>query len=145
MKTLLDLAKRMDALPKKLAEANSERAKEVARAIHKDLVTVTPVDKSEALSNWVLTVDEPWSVPLPPYYEGEKGSTQSESIAAALQQGEQQLKLKEPGQPIFISNNAPHIRELNDGSSAQAPAGFVERSILYARKVSERVGIKIKA
>lgn len=145
MKTLLDLAKNMEALPEKVEQSASDLACEVARKVQSDLVTVTPVDESTALSNWMLTVEEPWLVELPAHFLGSQGSTRSESINAALQQGEQQLKLKKPGEPIFITNNAPYIRELNDGSSNQAPAGFVERAVLFGRKLAESVGIKIKS
>lgn len=145
MKSLLDLSNYFKELPHKLEESASELAIETARKVHADLLTVTPVDTSQALSNWVLTVGEPWAVALPAHFEGAHGSTQSDSINAALQAGEQQLALKQPGEPIFISNNAPYIRNLNDGSSKQAPAGFVERAVLFGRKTAESVGIKIKS
>lgn len=35
---------------------------------------------------------------------------------------------------IHITNNAPNISRLNDGWSAQTPAGFFERGIMEARK-----------
>lgn len=144
MANLLDLAKRMDRLADLIPLKTNELKHEIARIVHRDLLTVTPVDTSEALSNWVLTSEEPWAVPLPPHYEGIHGSTQAESINAALIAGEQQLKLNRPGESIFISNNAPHIKSLNEGSSGQAPAGFVERSVLYGRKIVEARGLKLK-
>jgi hypothetical protein len=76
--------------------------------------------------------------------EGEFGSTQEASIRLALAQAEQQYKLKKPGEQIHITNNAPYIRQLNDGSSKQAPAGFVERAILIGRKVAENSKVQIK-
>lgn len=145
MATLLDLANRMQKLKEEIPQAASDLASSVARVIHKDLVTVTPVDTSKALSNWVLTIEEPWAVELPAHVEGEAGSTQEESGQLALAAGEQQLALKKPGDTIFIQNNAPYIRRLNDGYSAQEPAGFVERAVLLGRKTSERLGVKVKA
>jgi hypothetical protein len=144
MADLNDLANRMQKLKASLPDKASALACQVARVIQKDLVYVTPVDESTALSNWVLTVGEPWAVPLTAYYLGEQGSTQNQSARAALQQGEQQLALKKPGETIFITNNAAHIRALNDGSSAQAPAGFVERAVLLGRKVVESTGLQLK-
>lgn len=35
---------------------------------------------------------------------------------------------------IYITNNAPHIERLNEGWSAQTPAGFFERALVAARK-----------
>lgn len=145
MGNLLDLAKRCEALADGIPLAASELASSVARVVHKDLVTVTPVDTSKALSNWVLTVEEPWALYLPAHIEGEAGSTREDSGQLALAAGEQQLALKKPGVPIFIQNNAPYIRRLNDGWSAQEPAGFVERAVLLGRKTCERIGVKLKA
>lgn len=145
MANLLDLAKRMQALKESIPLAASELASSVARVIQKDLITVTPVDESTALSNWVLTVEEPFDLYLDAYVPGEAGSTQVESGQLALAQGEQQLALKKPGDPIFITNNAPYIRRLNEGWSKQAPAGFVERSVLLGRKTTERISLKLKA
>lgn len=145
MGNLLDLANRMQKIKEALPQAASDLACSVARVIHKDLVTVTPVDTSKALSNWVLTVEEPFALYLEAHVEGEGGSTQEESGQFALAAGEQQLALKKPGEPIFIQNNAPYIRRLNEGYSAQAPAGFVERSVLLGRKTTERLRLKLKA
>lgn len=145
MGNLLDLAKRMERLKEEIPSAASELASSVARVIQKDLVTVTPVDESTALSNWVLTVEEPFDLFLDAYVPGNAGSTQVESGQLALAQGEQQLKLKKPGESIFITNNAPYIRRLNEGWSNQAPAGFVERSVLLGRKMTERIRLKLKA
>ena len=33
---------------------------------------------------------------------------------------------------VFVTNNVPYGRELNDGHSRQEPAGFVQRSIVRA-------------
>lgn len=145
MGNLLDLANRMQQLKKGIPLAASELASSVARVIHKDLVTVTPVDTSKALSNWVLTVEEPFALYLEAHVEGIAGSTQEESGQLALAAGEQQLALKKPGEPIYIQNNAPYIRRLNEGYSQQEPAGFVERAVLLGRKTTERIGLKLKA
>lgn len=145
MKDLGYLANRMKQLREAVPKAANKLAIDVAKIIQTDLVYVTPVDTSDALSNWVLTVGEQWAVWIQGgYYTGEQGSTQEASARAALQQGERQLATKQPGMPIFITNNAPHIKLLNDGSSRQAPAGFVERSALLGRNRIENVGIKLK-
>jgi hypothetical protein len=79
---------------------------------------------------------------LSAYREGFAGSTQEASASEALFQGEHQLRLKKPGMPIYITNNAPYIRALNDGSSMQEPAGFVERAVLIGRRVVEAKGMR---
>lgn len=144
MADLRTLAKRAEALKKAIPQAASELAASVARVIHKDLVLVTPVDTSKALSNWQLSIQAPLPLYLPPYVPGSQGSTQEESAQMALNQGEQQLADKKPGMPIYLVNNAPYIRRLNEGYSQQAPAGFVERSVLLGRKTVEGRGLRLR-
>lgn len=133
-RTLLDLAKQLEARAAKLDEEASRLAIKTAETIVGDLVNVTPVDTSQALSNWQVSIGSPVDASIPPYYPGEKGSTQGASASAALAEARAMLKQKKPGQPIYISNVLRYISRLNEGSSAQAPAGFVERAVLLGRR-----------
>lgn len=144
MGNLLTLAKRAEALKAAIPQAASDLAASVARVIHKDLVTVTPVDTSKALSNWQASLDAPLPLYLPAYVPGSQGSTREESAQTALLQGEQHLADKKPGMPIYLVNNAPYIRRLNEGYSDQEPAGFVERAVLLGRKTCERLGLRLR-
>lgn len=141
MTGLLQLAKRLEKTAAGLDKQASDVAVKAATAILKDLVTVTPVDTSQALSNWQIGLGEAPSGKLPPYSPGLGGSTADKSAAAAIRAGIAILQKKKPGVTIFITNNLPYIRRLNDGYSKQAPAGFVERSALIGRKIAE---VKIK-
>lgn len=143
MASLLDLALRMEAYKRAIPQAASDLAASVARVIHKDLVTHTPVDVSTAVSNWQLTLEPILPIRIPAYVPGSKGSTHVESAQAALGQGEQQLGNKKPGMTIYLTNALPYIRRLNDGYSKQAPAGFVERAELLGRKTAERLGLQL--
>ena len=144
MKTLLDLAKRMDYLSVEIPKALSNNISQTSELLQVGLTAHTPVDTSKALSNWVLTLEEPFDLDLDAYRLGSGGSTQNASIQEALTQGRQQLKLKKPGMPVFISNNADYIRKLNDGSSKQAPAGFIEREVMIAKRSSRRIGFRVR-
>lgn len=137
-RTLLDLANDVDKLADKIGQAASDHAVATALTIVGDLVYHTPVDTSQALSNWDVTVGAPADDPHGPYVAGKHGSTQRASAAAALAQAKDTLKNKKPGQSIFIANNLPYIRRLNDGYSAQVPAGFVERAVLLGRKMKAK-------
>lgn len=137
-RTLLDLANDVDKLADKIGQAASDHAVATALTIVGDLVYHTPVDTSQALSNWDVTVGAPADDPHGPYVAGKHGSTQRASAAAALNQAKDTLKNKKPGQSIFIANNLPYIRRLNDGYSAQVPAGFVERAVLLGRKMKAK-------
>lgn len=134
MTGLLSLAKRLEKLAENVDESASAVAIKAAEVILKELVFVTPVDTSKALSNWQITLGAPAERLRPPYYSGRFGSTQEQSANAALKAGLDVLKGKQAGVSIFISNNAPYIRRLNEGWSSQAPAGFVERAELLGRK-----------
>lgn len=105
------------------------------------LVYVTPVDTSEALSNWQVNLGNPAADNLPPYYVGTRGSTQGASAQQAIEEADAELAFKKPGQRLFISNLAPHIGKLDEGSSTQFPGGFVPRArISFSVAVEEAIG-----
>lgn len=133
-RNLNDLAKFLEAKAKQIAPANSERAVETAVIVLGVLGERTPVDTSQALSNWQVSLDAPNYTFIGPYVPGYLGYTASQSLAEVLRIGRMMLAKKKPGQTIYITNNAPYIRDLNTGTSKQAPAGFVEASVMVGRK-----------
>lgn len=137
MANLLDLALFIEGLQEKVPAAASNKSIVIARAIHRQLLNDTPVDTSEAVSNWVVSLNEPATAHIDAYFEGDSGSTYLLSYAEAVRRAEVLFKAKKPGQPIFITNNAPYIIPLNEGSSDQAPAGFIEKAQLAGRKAAE--------
>lgn len=134
-RTLLDLANDVDKLGEKIAQSASDHAVKTALTIVGDLVYHTPVDTSQALSNWDVTIGAPADDPHGPYVAGKHGSTMQQSAAQALAVAKETLKDKKPGQTIYIANNLPYIRALNDGHSQQVPRGFIERALLLGRKM----------
>lgn len=143
MRTLEDFAKDMDKMKKQIEKSASELAVDTAMKILKDLVFATPVDTSNALSNWIVSLGSPSTTVIPPYYLGSKGSTQKTSATEAIIDGQNKLKSRKYGQTIFITNNVDYIRRLNDGYSQQAPAGFVERAVLIGRKNIKNFKLKV--
>lgn len=141
-KSLLDLADRLEKKAKAIDEAASQNAVDTALAIVGDLAYKTPVDTSQALSNWIVTLESPSGQQIEPHFPGLHGSTQRASAAETLNSAKLVLRNKKPGQAIFITNNLPYIRRLNDGYSEQAPAGFVERAVLVGRKMRKKFKIK---
>jgi len=134
MADLHDLAKRLNKYADKLEAAPSKVAAEVSILLVRELVERTPVDTSKALSNWLLSLEDPVLVDLDAYYPGVFGSTQTASANEAIAFAKLQAAKKKPGQPIFVSNSAEYIRDLENGSSSQAPAGFTKQSVMVARK-----------
>lgn len=143
MATLLDLAHRMKETASLLKSEASRCAVEVAVRIETNLANVTPVDTSNALSNWQVALNDPEMSEIYPYVPGYKGSSQPQSTAMAIAKAKDVLKNKKPGETIFISNNAPYIIDLNNGSSKQASAGFVERAVLVGKLTAKRFKIRL--
>lgn len=141
-KDLLSLAERLEKKAEAIDKAASETAVNAALAIVGDLAFKTPVDTSQAISNWTVTLDNPADSTAPPHFPGSQGSTYRQSAAETISNAKEVLKKKKPGQAIYITNNLPYIRRLNDGYSAQAPAGFVERAVLIGRKEAAKFKIK---
>lgn len=112
-----------------------ELTKFVVRRMIEYLVAQTPVDTSKALSNWRVAVggSSYGAEEIPAYFIGSHGSTQTSSSRAAIDAAVAALRSARAGSPIAIINQAPYIGRLAAGSSTQAPAGWVEGSLLVAR------------
>lgn len=96
-----------------------------------NLVESTPVDTGWARANWVPNVGIPHVEDL----EGVEASPQNAAAAAggrdsALASVAAQYRLRMGA--VFVANNVPYIQDLNDGSSTQQPAGFVQRAVAKA-------------
>lgn len=139
-RTLLDLADELDGVVEKRSQEASDLAIKVTTAIVTDLAFVTPVDESTALSNWIVGIGSPRREEIEPHFRGTKGSTYGQSAQKTVDEARTVLNRKKRGTSIYISNNLPYIRDLNGGSSRQAPAGFVERAELLGRKLAEQGG-----
>jgi hypothetical protein len=135
-KSLRDLARKLNKAADRTETVASEIAVEFAYQIEFSLVYDTPVDTSNALSNWQVNLTSPAADEIGPYRLGSRGSTQSASASTALAEARTELQRKKPGQPIYLSNLVDYIRKLNEGSSAQAPPGFIEAAILRAKLVT---------
>ncbi len=90
----------------------------LALDIHAGLVLRTPRDTGRAKSNWIPSIDQASTATFPPDNAGRVSS-----MMAALVQRLPEFPV------IWISNNLPYIKRLNEGWSKQAPAGFVEVTI----------------
>lgn len=132
----------MRKLAADVPDVANRTAVKVAETIINDLAHVTPVDTSQAISNWQLGIDDRPDSPIGPHFPGERGSTYSASASETIAEAEAKLKNKQPGQTIYISNVLRYIGRLNEGSSTQAPAGFVERAVLLGRLVAEKVKVR---
>jgi hypothetical protein len=128
----------MEALPDKIEKGASNVVVSVVKAIDRDVVPHTPVDTTEALSNWQASLNQKAGFGLDAIFLGKAGSTAPQSQAAAISHVDRTLQAKKPGEQVYLSNLAKHIVPLNNGTSAQEPKGFVERATLIGRLTARR-------
>lgn len=130
MTTLALFNKRMRELGKRVDRNVPKLLRRVGLAVDQAVVTATPVDTGRARSNWRVSVNSPLEDTVEAYVPGMKGSTGGANTGAALAQGVAAVSRVDSGRDvIYISNNLPYIGRLNDGHSAQAPAGYVQTAI----------------
>jgi hypothetical protein len=94
------------------------------------VVSATPVLTGRARSNWLVGLGSP----VRRVVETLGNAALSASISAARAR----INSSKEGETIWLSNNLSYIQRLNQGSSAQAPAGFVERAVETARVALRR-------
>ena len=103
-----------EAFEQKVNGTLSQAVRKVALAVDRELVNQTPVDTGRARANWIPSVGSPSVKIVEP---GEKPDASAEFQTFTLDK------------TIFLSNNLPYIRRLNEGHSDQAPAGFVDNAV----------------
>jgi hypothetical protein len=104
--------------------------RKVLIAVDSAVVLATPVDTGRAKSNWIPSIGTPSTDKI---IKEEYDKTGGEAIQKAIDVGAG-IKF---GSDVYISNNLPYIGRLNDGSSIQAPAGYIEKAVQAARRAIE--------
>lgn len=107
------------------ANANAIK-KHVASVFVIKVVPGTPVDTSLHRSRWQVGISGPATSIHEAFFKGKHGSTAEASTDKAIQLAQAQIDRVLPGQDIYVGNNGPAIRRLNEGYSKQAPARFIE-------------------
>lgn len=113
----------MQALGQRVYRRSNDGVKEVAIVSLNNLIDTTPKLTKQAASNWQIGLDSP-----PPEFK--EGFTDTEQ---AKRNGAEVVAGRVAGQKVHITNNTPYIAKLNEGSSKQAPAGFIEDTLVKAR------------
>jgi hypothetical protein len=141
MASLEEFARRVRIYGRNVDKNIGRVVREVALVVDRELVLATPVDTGRARSNWIVNLGSAATGSRDPYTPGEKGSTGEANAQAAIAQGNATIGLRKDGQDIYISNNLPYIGRLNEGSSAQAPAQFVEQAVQRAVQVVRKARV----
>lgn len=107
-----------------LDDLNDELAEDVRKAglqVLNGVILGTPVDTGEARGAWQVTLRD----------KAQRDTPEGRRAGQALSEGTTKIQ-SVTGKNIptvTISNSKPYIEKLNDGSSLQAPAKFVEMVI----------------
>ena len=99
--------------------------KRLALNVTANLIETTPVDTGWARANWIPQIGSPRT---------KTAGTQATVDRSLQANGQIAILGYELGPSIHISNNVPYIKKLNSGTSAQAPAAFIQSAILRAVK-----------
>lgn len=103
--------------------AVDDTLRKVALVANQTVIMATPVDTGRARANWQVSIDTE--------IDSEVDDT---SAQGAIQRNQAVIRGYRNG-AIILQNNVPYIEHLNNGSSAQAPAGFVEKALQAAARV----------
>jgi hypothetical protein len=132
--TFGEFAKKVRRAADRLPGRATAMTRNLALDIHGALVDATPVDTGEARSNWQLSLGGAKGTVIPAYAPGKNlGRSEKENAALAKAAAKATVRGYRGVGRIVIENNVEHIEYLNQGSSPQAGAGFVERTV--AREV----------
>lgn len=112
------------AYEQKVVKNLETSVKKAALFLDSQLVQRTPVDTGRARSNWLASLGNPKTETVDPTQPTQALSRNSGVI------GKFNLLLNKT---IFIANNLPYIRRLDEGSSKQAPAGFIYDAVLLTK------------
>ena len=104
----------------------SNRGKQLAAAaISQTVILATPVDTGQARGNWFASLGRPVT---------SASSATSKTGASRIGGNAGVIAGALPEVDIYISNNVRHIGPLNNGSSAQAPAGFIQQAVIAGQR-----------
>lgn len=135
-----EFSRRCRARANLLGNNLTKMVRRVALTVDSVMVMETPVDTGRAKSNWIVGLNHAPAGNIMPYVPGDRGSTSAENQMAALSQAEAVITGYESGRDweIYISNHLPYIGDLNDGTSYQAPADFIQTGIATAVAAARR-------
>ncbi len=130
MSSLEQFGKRMRMRASNVFRESNKVKRNAALAIDQTVVLGTPVDTGTARSNWLVSTDGARDDTIDAYAPLASGNlSETANAEAALAQGKKVIAGTKPEQDIHITNNLDYIMALNEGSSAQAPAAFVEEAV----------------
>ncbi len=129
MASLEVFARRIQRRARQVETGASKMVRTVALIINQVLISETPVDTGHAVANWQIGISEPITSEID---ENDPGRTSTIERNASI------IRQAPPRKDIILSNNVPYIHKLNEGSSSQAPAQFVEMAVATAVRAAKK-------
>lgn len=137
-KSLGELAIACRKVAKSIDKDVNRIAQNASKILAFRLIYETPVDTSQALSNWQVSFVFPGTSRLAAYSEGEHGSTKTASAARAYAVALARISKKKPRIPIIIHNNLSYIHKLNAGGSKQQSAYYIEKIVAQVNNDAQK-------
>lgn len=117
-------------MKKRMRKMITNRSRRLVLLAQDNLIQDTPKDTTWAASNWVIATGSP--------HTHVSGSKQNPSFGEAMA-SRSNIRGWDPFKGnAYLSNNVPYINKLDEGSSNQAQAGFVQLAIDRATREAGR-------
>lgn len=122
-------SRRVKVVVRDLEKFTERLVQRIALNVVANLQEDTPVDTGWARANWIPQIGAPFSGTAGSREQAEAGQLDTATQQVGIAKVATGYRL---GPPIFVTNNVPYIERLNEGSSSQAPAAFVQAAIFRA-------------
>lgn len=134
----LDFGDTVFRIAKRFEEETNRLVQGVITEVHKTAAEETPVETGKAISNWQVGIGKPPSDVREPHFPFPKGhgsgvpleARRTPNVQASISEAAPVIATRKSEQTGYVTNNLDYIGSLNDGSSRQAPSGFVEKAVL---------------
>lgn len=130
MATLKQFARRIRQRGRDVETGADAVVRATAIAINQAVVSATPVDTGRARANWIVGLGAPVRQDTEATDPGGGDTISSNNNKIGQRRGDSD---------VYLSNNLDYINDLNQGTSAQAPAGFVEQAVMAGVRAVERI------
>ena len=120
MPDLANFGRRIERAGDDVEDGVNRVVRQAAVAVNQTVTLATPVDTGRARANWQVGIGAPVL---------EATEDVDPNGNATINRNNGKIALRQKRQTVYISNNVAYIGRLNAGSSAQAPAGFVEEAV----------------
>ena len=125
-----------DKATKNIKKGGDKAIRAIALQLFGAIIKDTPVDTGRLRGNWQTTISNAASGSFPD--SKDKNGQKSQSALKATVE-----KLK-AGQKIFLTNNLPYAKAIEDGHSKQRPFGMVKLNVAKFQAICRKIAKDIK-